>query len=67
MYISEFIVDGEEDLFEGYTDGTLWNGWANVWFTRKQVSKWLDTLPYDYRILEAKTELNRRDYPVLLV
>lgn len=67
MYISKFRIDGEEDLFEGYTDGTLWNGWANVCFTREQVSKWLDSLPFDYRILDAKTVLNKRDYPILLI
>lgn len=67
MYISKFNIDGEEDLFEGYTDGTLWNGWANVCFTREQVSMLLDASPYDYRILEAKTVLNKKDYPVLLI
>jgi hypothetical protein len=70
MHISRFCIDGnekEENTFEGYTDGTLWNGWANVCFTRQQVSAWLDSTPYDYRFLEPKTVLNRRDYPVLLV
>ena len=59
--------ENEENIFEGYTDGTLWNGWANVCFTREQVSVWLDTSPYDYKFLEAKTKLNKRDYPVLLI
>ncbi len=70
MYKSKFSIDGdenEENIIEGYTDGTLWNGWANVCFTREQVSAWLDGSPYDYRFLEAKTKLNKRDYPVLLV
>jgi hypothetical protein len=70
MYKSKFSIDGdesEENMVEGYTDGTLWNGWANVCFTREQVSKWLDASPYDYRFLEANTKLNKRDYSVLLI
>jgi hypothetical protein len=70
MYKSKFIIDddqSEENIMEGYTDGTLWNGWANVCFTREQVSRWLDASPYDYRFLEAKTTLNKRDYPALLI
>jgi hypothetical protein len=37
MYKSKFSIDGdesEENIVEGYTDGTLWNGWASVCFTR---------------------------------
>ena len=70
MYKSKFSIDGDEDpenIVEGYTDGTLWNGWANVCFTREQVSAWLDASPYDYRFLEANTTMNKRDYPVLLI
>ncbi len=70
MYLSKFSIDGdesEENIVEGYTDGTLWNGWANICFTREQVSAWLDTSPYDYKFLEAKTKLNKRDYRVLLI
>lgn len=70
MYQSKFSIDGNDDknsIVEGYTDGTLWNGWANICFTREQVSQWLDASPYDYRFLEAKTALNKRDYPVLLI
>ena len=70
MYKSKFSIDGDEDsenIVEGYTDGTLWNGWANVCFTREQVSAWLDASPYDYRFLEANTKMNKRDYPVLLI
>jgi hypothetical protein len=70
MYKSKFSIDGdenEENIVEGYTDGTLWNGWANVCFTREQVSAWLDVSPYDYKFLESKTKLNKRDYPVLLI
>ena len=70
MYKSKFSIDGdesEENIIEGYTDGTLWNGWANVCFTRQQVSSWLDASPYDHKFLEPKTKLNERDHPVLLI
>ncbi len=70
MYKSNFSIDGEENednIVEGYTDGTLWNGWVNVCFTREQVSVWLDASPYDYKFLEAGTKLNNRDIPVLLI
>jgi hypothetical protein len=70
MYKSKFSVDGDENddnIIEGYTDGTTWNGGANVCLTREQVSEWLDASPYDYRFLEARTKFNRRDYPVLLI
>lgn len=70
MYLSKFNINGDDDIensFEGYTDGTIWNGWANVFFTRQQVSALLDASPYDYRFLEPNTKLNPRDYPVLLI
>lgn len=70
MYLSKFSIDGdetEENIIEGYTNGTLWNGWANVCFTRQQVSAWLDASPYDYRFLEPRTKLNDKDTPVLLI
>ncbi len=70
MYKSKFSIDGDEkegNIVEGYTDGTLWNGWANIYFTREQVSTWLDASPYDYRFLEAKTKLNKKNIPVLLI
>ena len=49
-----FSIDGKKDLneiFEGYTDGALWNGWACVTFTREQMEKWLQSSPYDYRFV----------------
>ncbi len=70
MRKAKFSIDGDEDeesIVEGYTDGTQWNGWANVCFTREQLSKWLGTSPYDYKFLDAKTKLNNREYPVLLI
>lgn len=29
-----FTVD-DETLFEGYSDGTTWNGWSCPWFTKE--------------------------------
>jgi len=55
MYKAKFSIDGsvkEEDIFEGYTDGGEWNGWANVCFSREQLSNWLDSMPYDYHFFE---------------
>lgn len=49
MYKSKFTLSDDHEEFEGYTDGSLWNGWANVCFTKTQVKKLLDTWPYDYR------------------
>lgn len=30
-----FTIDGTEAIFEGYTDGSHWNGWACPWFTKE--------------------------------
>lgn len=30
-----FTIDGFEAVFDGYTDGSHWNGWACPWFTKK--------------------------------
>lgn len=35
MKKSLFNIDGFEAIFEGYTDGRHWNGWACPWFTKK--------------------------------
>lgn len=67
MYKAKFTTDDGDDQFEGYTDGSLWNGWASVYFTREQIAAWLDDSPYNYRFIEANTKENRRDYPVLVI
>lgn len=57
MYKSRFRIEGQDEVFEGYTDGTLWDGWANVCFTRPQVEKILETLPYDHQFFgKGQTE-----------
>lgn len=35
LHKSLFTIDGIDAIFEGYTDGTHWNGWAKPWFTKK--------------------------------
>lgn len=50
MYKSKFTLSDDTEVFEGYTDGSLWNGWANVCFTEEQVKAFLDSTPYDYGI-----------------
>jgi len=37
MCKSKFTLSDGDEQFEGYTDDSLWNGWANVCFTREQV------------------------------
>jgi len=32
FYRAKFAVEGIEKEFEGWTDGRLWNGWANPYF-----------------------------------
>jgi len=53
MYKSKFTLSDDTEEFEGYTDGSLWNGWANVCFTREQVIDFLDGLPYEWRFVEG--------------
>ena len=66
MKLSKFTLSDDDEEFEGYTDGTLWNGWANVYFTREQV---VDFLPaqYDAIFCEPHTPMNPHDYPVLIL
>ena len=35
MRKAKFTIDGFDAVFEGYTDGTYWNGWAKPWFTKE--------------------------------
>lgn len=66
--IGKFMIDDDaSEVFEAYTNGAMWNGWSYIIMTREQVSKWLDSTPYDYKFMEAHTPLNPRDYPVLVI
>jgi hypothetical protein len=47
-----FSIDGStepDNVFEGYTDGNIWNGWACVAFTREQMETYCRSMPYDHR------------------
>ncbi len=35
MKKTRFVIDTNEKIYEGYTDGTLWNGWECPWFTKE--------------------------------
>ena len=52
MYKCKFTLSDDEEEFEGYTDGSLWNGWANVYFSREQIEEFLKSLPYDFKLSE---------------
>lgn len=34
FHLSEFCLDAIQGVFEGYTDGTTWNGWVCPYFTK---------------------------------
>jgi len=51
MYKAIFYIDGIEGMFEGYTDGSNWNGWATPYFTYEEGE----------RIMDAITELHKQD------
>jgi hypothetical protein len=63
MKLSKFTLSDGDEVFEGYTDGTLWNGWSNVCFTREQIIEWL-LAGYDITFIEAHTKGNNQDYPI---
>ncbi len=49
MYKSKFTLSDDHEEFEGYTDGSLWNGWANVCFSREQLIEMMKSMPYDFK------------------
>ena len=67
MKLSKFTLSDNDEVFEGYTDGSLWNGWANVCFTRDQIKKFFATTPYDYKFREVGDLLSGGEYPLLVV
>jgi hypothetical protein len=52
MYKSKFTLSDDKEEFEGYTDGSLWDGWANVCLSREQIEEFLKSLPYDFKFSE---------------
>lgn len=47
-----FTIDGFEAIWEGYTDGTHWNGWAKPWFTKEVADD----------IMRVNNKVNGEDY-----
>lgn len=47
MHKSAFEIDDNIAIYDGYTDGTHWNGWACPWFTKETALEIAD----DYNVL----------------
>jgi hypothetical protein len=67
MYKSKFTLSDGLEEFEGYTDGSLWNGWSNVCFTKEQVEAFLNTTPYDYRFADTVQENGEKLWTTLYI
>lgn len=39
MRKTKFNIGDSENIYEGYTDGRLWNGWATPYFTKEVADK----------------------------
>lgn len=61
------ISSDDYEEFECYTDGGYWNGWASVYFTREQLSAWLESTPYDYRFLAPHEAWNKSSDPKVII
>jgi hypothetical protein len=44
MRKTRFVIDTNEKTYEGYTDGTLWNGWECPWFTKEVAEEMMGDL-----------------------
>ena len=44
MRKTRFVIDTNEKTYEGYTDGTLWNGWECPWFTKEIAEEMMQDL-----------------------
>lgn len=47
----DVITSDDYTIYQAYTDGSMCNGWLNVWMTASQISEWMDGMPYDLRIM----------------
>ena len=47
MRVVRFEIDGIDQPMIGMTDGTTWNGWANIWMTEE------DFKAFDTAAIEA--------------
>ena len=52
MKKSLFTIDGIDAIFEGYTDGRHWNGWACPYFTEEVANQ----------IMRVNNKINGEDY-----
>lgn len=41
MHESAFEIDDNIAIYDGYTDGTHWNGWACPWFTKETAKEYI--------------------------
>ena len=47
MRKTKFQICGDERVYEGYTDGSLWNGWECPWFTKEVAEQIMKDLNRD--------------------
>ena len=50
---------------QAYTDGTYWNGWASVIFTKDQLIAWLSDSLYAFRFTDQNVIIYFEDEEVL--
>lgn len=54
MRKTKFNIGDSENIYEGYTDGRLWNGWATPYFTKevadKMVKDYEEAMYYEERL-----------------
>ena len=62
-----FSDGGFDEIYDGYTDDTLWNGWANVFMSKEQIKDFLDCLPYDYKFYSKEDENKGSSVPCLVI
>jgi hypothetical protein len=56
MRKTKFNICDNERVYEGYTDGSLWNGWECPWFTKEVAEQIMQDLNRD----GVETEYNER-------
>ena len=48
LYAERFVLDDVAEVFDVYTDGSLWNGWHCPRFTREQADRVCEALNAKY-------------------
>lgn len=62
FYKALFSIDGntdEAEVVEGYSDGTTWNGWANIFLPKDQLIAWIAASPYKWELLNDEDQTLR--------